>query len=141
MTATSLAQSYLLKALVRLEVLELFLAKGAFSDVVREAQEAVELTLKAILRQVGVEPPKWHDVGELLVASETRLPKHVRPHVGRMAAISSWLRKERELAFYGDAEFIPTEEYTREQAAQAVSDARFCAEMAREVIPLPRGTA
>lgn len=72
MTATSLAQSYLLKALVRLEVLELFLSRGAFSDVVREAQEAVELLLKAILRQVGVEPPKWHDVGELLIASGNR---------------------------------------------------------------------
>jgi HEPN domain-containing protein len=117
LTATSLAQSYLLKALVRLEVLELFLSRGAFSDVVREAQEAVELMLKAILRQVGVEPPKWHDVGELLVASEIRLPEHVRPHVWRLAAISS---------------------YTREQAAQALSDARFCAEIAREVIPLPR---
>jgi hypothetical protein len=127
-----------MKALVRLEVLELFLSKGAYSDVVREAQEAVELILKAMLRQVGVEPPKWHDVGELLVASEIRLPEHVRPHVRRMAAVSAWLRKERELAFYGDADFLPTEEYTREQASQALSDARFCAEMAREVIPLPR---
>ena len=138
MTATSLAQSYLLKALVRLEILELFLAKEAFSDVVREAQEAVELMLEAILRQVGVEPPKWHDVGALLVANEARLPAHLRSHVQRLAAISSWLRKERELAFYGDADFLPTEEYTMEQAAQALSDARFCAEIAREVIPLPR---
>ena len=138
MTATSLAQSYLLKALVRLEILELYLSRGAFSDVVREAQEAVELLLKAILRQVGVEPPKWHDVRDLLVANEMRLPQQVRPHVHRLAAISAWLRKERELAFYGDADFLPTEEYTREQAAQALSDARFCAEMAREVIPLPR---
>ena len=138
MTATSLAQSYLLKALVRLAILELFLAKEAFSDFVREAQEAVELMLKAILRQVGVEPPKWHDVGALLVANEARLPAHLRSHVQRLAAISSWLRKERELAFYGDADFLPTEEYTVEQAAQALSDARFCAEIAREVIPLPR---
>ena len=62
----------------------------------------------------------------------------MRPHVRRLAAISAWLRKERELAFYGDADFLPTEEYTREQAAQALSDAGFCAEIAREVIPLPR---
>ena len=62
----------------------------------------------------------------------------MRPHVRRLAAISAWLRKERELAFYGEADFLPTEEYTREQAAQALSDARFCAEMAREVVPLPR---
>lgn len=80
----------------------------------------------------------WHDVGDFLVASEIRLPELVRPHVRRLAAISAWLRKERELAFYGDADFVPTEEYTREQAALALSDARFCAEMAREVIPPPR---
>ena len=36
------------------------------SDVVREAQEIVELALKGLLRQVGIEPPRWHDVGELL---------------------------------------------------------------------------
>lgn len=138
MTATTLAQSYLRKALVRLEILELYLSKEAFSDVVREAQEAVELMLKAILRQVGVEPPKWHDVGDLIVTSEPRLPETVRPNVRRMAAISAWLRKERELAFYGDADFLPTEEYTRDQALQAIADARFCAEMASQVIPLPR---
>ena len=34
------------------------------------------------------------------------------------------------LEFYGDADFLPTEEYTREQAAQALSEACFCAEMA-----------
>ena len=57
MTNTSLAESYLLKARVRLDVLEVFLDKEAYSDVVREAQEIVELALKGMLRQVGMEPP------------------------------------------------------------------------------------
>jgi len=35
------------------------------------------------------------------------------------------LRKERELAFYGDIDFIPTEEYTRTDAKNAIVDARF----------------
>jgi HEPN domain-containing protein len=34
--------------------------------VVRQCQEAVELLLKASLRLVGAEPPKWHDVGTIL---------------------------------------------------------------------------
>ncbi|MCY4637496.1 MAG: hypothetical protein OXG04_23865 [Acidobacteria bacterium] len=39
MTNTSLAESYLIKARIRLEVLEVYLEKEAYSDVVREAQE------------------------------------------------------------------------------------------------------
>jgi len=58
MTNEALAQSYLRKALDRLDVLDLLMGKGAYSDVVREAQEIVELALEAMLREVGVEPPK-----------------------------------------------------------------------------------
>ena len=54
MTNTSLAESYLIKARVRLEVLAVYLDKEAYSDVVREAQEIVELALKGMLRQVGM---------------------------------------------------------------------------------------
>jgi hypothetical protein len=31
-----------------------------------------------------------------------------------LAPLAKWLRKERELSFYGDTDFIPTEEYTKE---------------------------
>jgi HEPN domain len=63
-TNFTLAQSYLLKARIRLKILQVLLDENAYSDVVREAQEIVELSLKGMLRQVGVEPPKWHDVTE-----------------------------------------------------------------------------
>ena len=42
MTNESLAKSYLRKASDRLDVLDVLLKKGAYSDVVREAQELVE---------------------------------------------------------------------------------------------------
>lgn len=45
MTNKTLAQSYMRKALDRLDILDLLFKKGAFSDVVREAQEIVELSL------------------------------------------------------------------------------------------------
>lgn len=64
MTNRSLATSYLLKARKRLLVLELLLREEAYSDVVREAQELVELALKALLRHAAIEPPKWHDVSD-----------------------------------------------------------------------------
>ncbi|MBM4396360.1 MAG: HEPN domain-containing protein [Deltaproteobacteria bacterium] len=108
MTSLSLAQSYLRKATDRLDVLDLLVRKRAWSDVVREAQEVVELALKGILRQAGVEPPKWHDVGALLSEHAARLPEAASAHVERLAEASRWLRAERELAFYGDEDLTPS---------------------------------
>ena len=49
MTSISLGASYLTKAATRLKVLDLLLSEQAYSDVVREAQEVVELALKGVL--------------------------------------------------------------------------------------------
>ncbi len=125
MTSVTLARSYFDKARKRLRALTVLLEDEAYSDVVREAQELVELALKGMLRFIGVEPPKQHDVGRLLLDHRDRLPLAVAQGAERLADISHRLRKEREFAFYGDEDFIPTEEYTRDEAAAAVQDARF----------------
>jgi len=135
MTNTSLAQSYLVKAIKRLKILTVLLDDEAYSDVVREAQEIVELALKGMLRQAGVEPPKWHDVGQVLREYRDRFPAQAAAQVERLAEISGWLRKEREFSFYGDVDFIPTEEYTRADAQRAIEDARFVVSVAESVIP------
>jgi hypothetical protein len=134
MTNRTLAQSYLLKARKRFKVLEVLLKEEAYSDVIREAQELVELALKGILRQVGVEPPKQHDVGYLVIEFKDRLPREVADEAKKIAAISKWLRKEREFSFYGDVDFIPTEEYTLKDARRAINDANFVLQMAEKVI-------
>jgi len=72
-----------------------------------------------MLRQVGVEPPKWHDVGGLLLEQHTRFEERVALRIPRLAEASEWLRGERELSFYGDVDFIPTEQYTREDGLRA----------------------
>jgi HEPN domain-containing protein len=120
----SLAQSYLLKARSRLRVLQVLLEEEAYSDVVREAQEAVELGLKGMLRQVGVEPPKWHDVGGFLLQNSHRFPSLESGKLERLAEISTRLRKEREFSFYGDIDFIPTEQYSLQDAQQAIDEAQ-----------------
>lgn len=125
MTSVSLARSYFEKARKRLRALGTLFEDEGYSDVIREAQELVELVLKGMLRFVGVEPPKQHDVGPLLVEHRERLPADVARSAVRLAEISRRLRREREFAFYGDEDFIPTEEYTREEAEQALRDARF----------------
>jgi len=50
MTNLSLAQNYLAKAKSRLKSLRVLQEDKDYSDVVREAQEVVELSLKGMLR-------------------------------------------------------------------------------------------
>lgn len=135
MTNLTLAQSYILKARKRLKVLDVLLADEDYSDVIREAQELVELALKGLLRQVGIDPPKQHDVGGLVVEFRDRFPEDVASHADELASISKWLRKERELSFYGDIDFIPTAEYSKEDAERAITDSRFVVEIAEKVVP------
>jgi HEPN domain-containing protein len=125
MTLENLGISYFRKAQSRLKILPVLLEDENYSDVVRESQEVVELALKGALRVVGVEPPKIHDVGPLIIEHIGKLPDSVSVNAGRLAGISKWLRKEREFSFYGDVDLIPTEEYTRADADRAIEDARF----------------
>lgn len=138
MTNASLARSYLKKAVARLALLAILQKRKAYSDVIREAQEIVELALKGILRQVGVEPPKWHDVGSLLIAHRERFEEAIAQRLPRLAEASEWLRGERELSFYGDVDFIPTEEYTEQEGRRAIAEAKFAVATARKVIRAPR---
>ena len=137
MTNSSLAQSYLIKSGHRLKVLDLLMAEGAFSDVVREAQAVVELASKAMLREVAIEPPKWHDVGQLLEEHVRRFPDTVHAELPALVEASAWLRKEREFSFYGDIDFIPTERYGPDDAERARAAARLAVRLAAAVVGQP----
>ena len=141
MNNLTLAQSYLLKAQARLKVLDLLYGEGAFSDVVREAQEVVELALKGMLRQIGVEPPKVHDVGDLIVEYGAMFIEDVAKQADRLREISKWLRKEREFAFYGEVDLIPTLEYTAADAERAMADADTVVRAAEQCIPAAQRNA
>ena len=132
MTATSLAESYLEKCRLRLEVLRILHERGGWSDVVREAQELVELALKGMLRAVGIDPPKVHEVGGALLASRERFPEGL--DLDQLARISRELRKDRELAFYGAEDLIPTEAYGREEAETALAWAEIVVTAATAII-------
>jgi len=57
---------------IRLEVIDVLSKHRSWADVVREAQEAVELVLNGLLRAHGVEPPRIHDVSDVLLAERGR---------------------------------------------------------------------
>ncbi len=134
MTKNDLARSYLEKATKRKRVLDVLMEEAAYSDVIREAQELVELAMKAMLRWVGIDPPKWHDVGPIMLENVELFPDSLRPDLPQLAEISRWLRKEREFSFYGDIDFIPTEQYSRADAERAIVDALFVLDRARRLI-------
>lgn len=137
MKADKLSQAYLDKAKVRLDALQFYKDRQAFSDVVREAQELVELLLKAVLRALGVEVPKIHDVGRVLEKYKDHLPRHLAEHLHEIRKISKRLRKERELSFYGAEDFIPTEEYDAEDADEAIRDASFVYDVVSKTFQTP----
>ncbi len=87
--------------------------------------KAVELALKAALRLVGIEPPKIHDVGPILVQNSEKFPDFFREKIPELAAVSRWLRREREPSMYGDEELgiPPTKLYTEPYARKAYESA------------------
>lgn len=119
-----LAADHLRRAAARLRALDVLFEAASWADVVRESQEVVELTLKGLLRACGVEPPRIHDVADVLLAERARLPKDLAPHVERLAGISRALRRDRELAFYGAEDLTPSTFYREADAVIARDSAR-----------------
>lgn len=136
MNNIELAKSNLKQAEERLKHAREALESGNYPYVVRQSQEAVELSLKGALRLAGIEPPKWHDVGPLLRRERARFPQWFQELVDDLASISRSLRKERELAMYGDEEIgVPPEElYTRKDATQALEDALRVVEIVKRLL-------
>lgn len=119
-----LASDHVRRASARLRALDVLFDEASWADVVRESQEIVELTLKGLLRSCGVDPPRIHDVADVMLAERDRLPKDLAPHIERLAAISRALRRDRELAFYGAEDLTPSTFYREADATTARDSAR-----------------
>ena len=120
-----LAADYVKRARIRLKAIEVLMAHQSFADVVRESQEVVELTLKALLRKCGIESPRIHDVSGIMLQERARIPALIQPDVERLAAISKNMRRDQELAFYGSEDLTPSEFYGEDDAKIALTDASF----------------
>jgi HEPN domain-containing protein len=119
-----LAADHVRRAEIRLEALDVLFKHESWAEVVRESQEVVELALKGLLRAHGVEPPRIHDVSEVLLAERRRLPDSLQEKLDSLASISRELRRDRELAFYGAEDLTPSGFYSRSDAERARDGAR-----------------
>ena len=134
-----MARAYLRQAKERIKHAEEAFNDGNFAYVIRQCQESVELALKASLRLVGVEPPKFHDVGPVLKAKKDSFPEWFQSNINKMAFVSRTLGREREASMYGDEELSlpPDELYTDEDAKIALDGCKFvfenCMKLFRDV--------
>lgn len=94
---------------------------GHWHVCVRRSQEAIEAAAKAALRVVGVEPPRLHDVSEVLGAEASRFPDWFRERLPEVQRASKDTSKDRERSYYGDERLgiPPSRLYDRAMAEAA----------------------
>jgi HEPN domain-containing protein len=134
MQNVELARDYVRRAAVRVRALDVLFEGESWADVVRESQEAVELALKGLLRASAIDPPRVHDVSEVLLRERDRLPAALAGEVETLAEGSRQLRRDRELAFYGAEDLTPTGFYTEADASRARETARHTVEVVRPLV-------
>jgi len=120
----SLTKDYIVRGGIRLEALQVLFDREGYADVVREAQEIVELVSKALIRHLGGEPARVHDVSAQLVELKARIPAEEHEGLEMLIAVSRELRRDRELAFYGTEDLTPSEFYSKNDAERALSQAK-----------------
>jgi HEPN domain-containing protein len=95
MNSLEIAEAYLKEAKIRIKYAELsFNEDKDYAFCIRICQEAVELSIKACSRLVGIEYPKTHDPGRILIEYIDRSPTWFRNEANIIADISRWLREE-----------------------------------------------
>ncbi len=102
MTNNEMAQGLFRQAKSRYRTMNEAFQNEDYSYTIRTAQECVELCLKALLISVGIDPPKWHDVGAILLEHISRFSSISKEVIDEMAFISRNLRGDREKSMYGD---------------------------------------
>ncbi|HHT9135050.1 MAG TPA: HEPN domain-containing protein [Candidatus Avalokitesvara rifleensis] len=92
--------------------------RGYFNLVIRRSQEVVELALKALFCEMGVEYPKIHDVAPLFRKVVVKKGLDIEEgFLNWLEEVSSNLASKRAPAFYLEAE------YEKEEAKEAMDTA------------------
>ena len=100
----------------------------AWNLVVRRSQEVVELSLKGLLKLMGVESPKTHDVGDTFAKVCTDKNIAIESEkLAEMQRISHQLGRNYAPAFY------MVKDHTQEQASQALQSAETVLTEAEEM--------
>jgi len=109
---------------------------GNHPYAVRLSQECVELSLKGVLRAVGIEYPKVHEVSDVFLRIPERFPDWFRKEIEFIRESSKLLFKKREPSLYGDEalHLSPNEVMDEGDAVDALSRAERLFELCRRFI-------
>lgn len=131
-----MAADYLEEADVSLKQAGLVLKVGRSNTAVRRSQDCVEFSAKALLRLVGIEYPREHEVSDVLLSALDRFPERFRTGVKEIADTSATLLPKRGLATYGDERMlIPAGKiFTRKDALGAIEKAHKVLEGAKALL-------
>ncbi len=123
---SQLARDYVARAKSRLASAEAAIRRKEYPDVVRYAQECVELSLKACLRFIAIEYPREHDVSDVLLEVKDHFPNWFQDRVEELAKISRRLALQRGPSTYGEEErgIPPSKLFGEKDATVALADAR-----------------
>lgn len=98
-----------------------------YPGCVRRSQECIELSIKGVLRRVGIEFPKVHDVSDVLLEIEVGFPDWFKERIHRIAKTMADITPKRGPAFYGFEKELKTakEVFKREDASGCLDNASF----------------
>lgn len=131
-----MASDYLKRARSRLTDAESAVKRGDYPEAVRYSQEAVELSLKAVLRIYGIEYPKVHDVGDILYINMEIYPEWFKGELDNIRRISRELALKRAPAMYGleVSGKGPSELFGKDDALEALKSGKYVYELSRRLI-------
>ena len=138
-----MARDYLRRALRCFSEAERALSEEDAPMAVRRSQEALEMGVKALLRLLGIEYPRSHDVSDVLLDNRERMPESVGSVLEDLAQLVSELAAVRGPAFYGyEREGIPASQaFTQDYASDVVKKVRRYLEIIADAMkPYIEGT-
>jgi len=126
MNTLRMAQDFARRSARFLKEASLALSELDHATCVRRSQECVEMSLKGVLRLLGIEYPSQHDVSEvLLTLDRSPLPGWFKEHLPYLAETSRSLAALRGPAMYGSEEELKpaSELFSEDDARRAYVDA------------------
>jgi len=113
-----MAEDYIERAKRYIREAERAFLEGDFPTTVRRSQESLEPGVKAVLRDLAIEYPREHDVGDALHELETKVPAYLEREIPTFKELLSELARARGPAMYGyEREGIPPRKAFREEYA------------------------
>jgi hypothetical protein len=89
-------------------------------ESIQMSQRCVELCLKAVLKQYGIEPPHKHDVGAELAQISAKLPESFQAKIAKFRLASLTLAVWRDPVTYGLEQMGPSKMFSKEEADLAL---------------------